>query len=183
MTSLLLLAFALAMDAFAVSLCQGAATRPTLPRALVLALAFGVAQAVMPLAGWALGVAFSDWIAAIDHWVAFVLLAAIGGKMAHEGLTGAPETGAAPLVGLPLLAAAVATSIDAAAAGITLPTLGVNIGLACLTIGVVTFALCVVGALGGARLGTRLGKRAEVLGGIVLIAIGTRILADHMGWW
>ncbi|WP_156679806.1 manganese efflux pump MntP family protein [Sphingomonas profundi] len=184
MITLLLLALALAMDAFAVSLAQGASVRPGMRGAARLALAFGVAQAVMPLAGWALGIAFAGLIEAVDHWIAFVLLGAIGLKMVREGL--APEEAdappAAPLGGGALLMAAIATSIDAAAAGVTLPTIGSPVALAVAVIGIVTAVLCFAGALLGARIGARIGKPAEIAGGLVLIGLGCRILAQHMGW-
>jgi manganese efflux pump family protein len=182
MISLLLLALALAMDAFAVSLCQGCATRPGISGATRMALAFGGAQAVMPLLGWGLGTLFAGAIDAIDHWVAFVLLGALGIKMAWEGFQPLDDCPPVPLAGRALFAAAIATSIDAAAAGITLPTIGVNIGVSVAVIGLVTAVLCFVGALGGARLGTVLGKRAEVLGGVVLMGLGVHVLAQHMGW-
>lgn len=183
MIALLVLAFALAMDAFAVSLCQGASARPSYVQALPMAGAFGLAQAVMPVGGWLLGAAFATAIAAYDHWVAFVLLAALGIKMAKEGFEPAEPCPPALIGGRTLFVAAIATSIDAAAAGITLPTLGVPITLACAVIGGVTAALCYGGALSGARLGTALGKKAEVAGGVALILLGLRILAQHMGWF
>jgi putative Mn2+ efflux pump MntP len=178
--TLLLLAVALATDAFAVSVCQGAATQPRVGGAARLAVAFGLAQAVMPLLGWGLGRLFAGEIEAIDHWLAFLLLLALGAKMIREGLTRDEDCPPDPLAGRALLAAALATSIDAAAAGITLETLGVPVGLACAAIGMVTAALCFVGALFGARIGIRFGDRAEVGGGIVLIALGISILFDHI---
>lgn len=183
MIALLVLAFALAMDAFAVSLCQGAAARPTPAHALPMAGAFGLAQAVMPIGGWLLGTAFATAITAYDHWIAFGLLAILGIKMAKEGFEPVAPCPPALIGGRALFAAAVATSIDAAAAGITLPTLGVPILLSCLVIGGVTAILCFGGALSGARLGTALGKKAEVLGGLVLVLLGVRVLGQHMGWF
>lgn len=183
MIALFLLAVALAMDAFAVSLCQGASARPSYAQALPIAGAFGLAQAVMPAGGWLLGTAFAGVIASVDHWVAFVLLAGLGIKMAKEGFEPAPPCPPALIGGRALFVAAIATSIDAAAAGITLPTLGVPILLACFVIGGVTALICYGGAVSGARLGTALGKKAEVAGGAVLVLLGTRILAEHMGWF
>ncbi len=183
MIALLMLALALAMDAFAVSLCQGAAARPSPVMALPMAGAFGLAQAVMPVGGWLLGTAFAGVIASVDHWVAFVLLAGLGIRMAKEGFAPVEECPPGLIGGRALFAAAIATSIDAAAAGITLPTLGVPVLLACAVIGGVTAVLCYGGALSGARLGAALGKKAEVAGGGVLILLGTRILAQHMGWF
>ncbi len=191
MLTLVVLALALAADAFAVALCQGAAARPGAGRAIGIAAAFGAAQVVMPLGGWALGTIFAGAIDAYDHWIAFGLLSFLGIRMAKEGLAPAPAHDPAadplgppePLAGHALLIAAIATSIDAAAAGITLPTLGIPVIAACLTIGGVTAALCYIGVLAGAAIGTRLGKRAEVAGGVVLVLLGVRILGVHSGWW
>ncbi|MBC7986470.1 MAG: manganese efflux pump [Sphingomonadaceae bacterium] len=179
MASLLILAFALAMDAFAVAVAQGVTARVRVAQALWIALAFGVAQGAMPLVGWELSNASARWIAAVDHWIAFVLLGAIGVKMIHESRR-EQGRGSQRLSGLGLLAAAVATSIDAAVAGITLPLLGLPITVSCVTIGAVTAALCFVGALAGGKLGARAGPRAELIGGIVLIGLGTRILIEHL---
>lgn len=181
MTTLLLLAFALAMDAFCVSVAQGASVRPGWGGALRMALAFGVAQGVMPLVGWGLGQAFAGVIERVDHWIAFVLLAAIGGKMIHEAFDD-DDAPAAALSGMGLLTAAFATSVDAAAAGITLPTLGLPVGLAVGTIGAVTALLCLFGARAGGAIGARAGRKAEVIGGVVLIGLGLRILLQHTGW-
>lgn len=145
--------------------------------------AFGLAQGVMPAFGWALGVALAGVIEAVDHWIAFILLGFLGLKMMYEGLQ--PGTGEAScaLDGRALFIAAVATSIDAAAAGVTLPTLGLPVILSCVTIAIVTGVFCVFGVLSGARLGQRFGKRAEIAGGLVLIAIGTNTLGTHLHWF
>jgi putative Mn2+ efflux pump MntP len=180
MILLLLLAFALASDAFAVALVQGAAVRPGIAGAGRIALAFGIAQALMPLFGWGLGIVFQGTIEAVDHWIAFVLLGALGLKMIHEGFGKDPEGAPALLSGKRLIGAAVATSIDAAAAGVTLPTLGFPIVLACAVIGGITAALCFAGALFGRQLGTRFGHYAEIAGGLVLIALGVKILVEHL---
>ena len=179
--TLLLLALALAMDAFAVAVCNGAKTRPGLAGALPIGLTFGAAQGLMPLAGWALGTTFAGAIDAWDHWIAFALLGLLGIKMIGEGLDTGDESGDRPLAGRALLVAAIATSIDAAAAGLTLDTLGVPVMLACLAIAGVTALLATIGALFGAAIGTRFGKRAEIAGGLVLIGIGLRIVAEHTG--
>jgi len=177
--SLLALALGLAMDAFAVSVAQGASRRST-RGALRIGAAFGVAQGLMPLIGWALGAAFEGAIREIDHWVAFVLLGLLGMKMLREGLSGEAATPAPALIGWALLGAAVATSIDAAAAGITLPMIGAPIAIACAVIGLVTAALCVAGVRIGAAYGARLGKLAEIAGGTLLILIGAKILIQHL---
>lgn len=178
MLGLVGLALALAMDAFAVSLAQGAAGRVRLGEALKLALAFGVAQGVMPLIGWGLGTAFAGWIEAVDHWIAFGLLSLLGLNMIRAARKGTQATGR--LAGWALFAAAIATSIDAAVAGITLPLLGVPVLLAGAMIGGVTAALCLIAAFGGVHLGRHLGSRAELAGGIVLIALGAKILVEHL---
>jgi putative Mn2+ efflux pump MntP len=169
-----------------VALGQGAAARARVwQTALVVGLAFGMAQAVAPLLGWALGVAFSALIEAWDHWIAFGLLVLIGAKMIWEGNRSDPPGEASDpgkeriATGWTLLGLAVATSIDAAAAGITLPTLGAPIFLSIATIGLVTFALSFAGVWIG-RTGTRaFGSNAEIIGGLILIVIGAKVLIDH----
>lgn len=171
----------LSMDAFAVSLGQGAASSSSrrLAHALTLGLLFGFAQAVMPLVGWGLGVAFHEAFKAVDHWVAFFLLAFLGGAMIRAGM----KEGSTPPVmacGWKLAALALATSIDAAAAGITLTMLGMPILTACALIGLITFSLTVAGVLLGRAAGMRLGSIAEVAGGVILIALGGKILVEHL---
>ena len=185
MTTVVLLALALAMDAFAAAVGEGAAARPRpgTARALGVGLAFGAAQALMPLAGWGLGLAFTAVVRELDHWIAFVLLAVIGARMLHAGLVpqaAEPDARGTRRGGWGLLATALATSIDAAAAGVTLPVLGQPVLLACAIIGAVTFVLSSAGVLIGAVAGALVGRRAEVLGGVVLIGIGTKILIEHL---
>lgn len=181
--SLLLLAFSLAADAFAVSLAQGAAAGPRPTRtALRCGLAFGVAQGIMPLLGWSLGVAFAGMIEVIDHWIAFILLAFIGGKMLLEGVRGRAHEGERPekvATGWALAGLAVATSIDAVAAGFTLPTLGAPILISAAAIAVVTFATSAGGVWIGKLGAGSLGWKAEVTGGLILIGIGVKALIDH----
>ena len=153
MTALFLLALALAADAFAVSIARGAGGPHSLTRALETGLAFGAAQGIMPLLGWGLGALFAGWLAAIDHWIAFGLLTVLGGRMlmaarsdedeADDGVEPAGISRRAHL--LALFAAAVATSIDAAAAGLTLDLFGLPVWLSCLLIALVTGAVCVPG--------------------------------------
>jgi manganese efflux pump family protein len=176
---LVALAAALAADAFAVALCQGAVARPGVRDAVRIGTAFGLAQAVMPLIGWAAGVAFASVIRDVDHWVAFGLLAVLGGRTLRDGLRDEPGD-CTILSGWALLGAAVATSIDAAAAGVTLPSLGANVAVACAVIGGVTLGLCAAGVFLGAAGGQRLGKRAEIVGGILLLLIGTKVLIQHV---
>lgn len=185
--TIFLLALALSMDAFAAALSQGAAAhpRPGLAGALRVGLAFGLAQGLMPLLGWSLGLAFAPVIRDVDHWVAFGLLVLIGGHMVQVGLStrdgSAAERPSLPLArGWPLLAAAVATSVDAAAAGVTLSFLDQPVGQACAVIGLVTLALSTAGVLIGRMAGALAGRRAEIAGGLVLIGIGTKILVEHL---
>jgi putative Mn2+ efflux pump MntP len=186
MAALLLLALALAADAFAVSLVRGAAGPHSVVRALECGAAFGVAQGLMAALGWLLGELFAVWIQTIDHWIAFVLLALLGGRMIRAAFADeeedVPEEGPDWSSHLwSLLAAALATSVDAAAGGLTLELFEAPVWLSCLVIGGVTALVCVVGYWFASRLGARLGRVAEAVGGVVLIALGVKILVDHIG--
>jgi manganese efflux pump family protein len=180
MTEALLLALALAMDAFAVALTQGARFRPDARGALAIALTFGLFQAVMPLAGWGIGAVAFAYVEAVDHWIAFGLLAFLGVRMlgGHVG----EEEASHALTGKALLIAGVATSVDALAAGITLPALDAAPLTAAALIGLVTFALSGVGVALGRIAGDRWGAWAERAGGVILIALGCKILAEHTGY-
>lgn len=185
MASVVVLALALATDAFAAAVSRGASSRgqSRFPLAMRVGLAFGFAQAVMPLAGWTLGVAFDRWMRDFDHWVAFVLLVAIGIHMLWASAHPDPQAGAAPgrTGGWALATTAFATSIDAGAAGVTLPLLDPPVPISCAIIGAVTFVVSSVGIYVGAAAGGALaGRRAEVLGGVVLIALGIKILVEHV---
>ena len=177
MFALFLLALALSMDAFAAALSQGAAGAGR-GAALRIGAAFGFAQGAMPLLGWGLGLAFARALQAVDHWIALVLLSALGLKMLREAFAGAD---AAPkqLAGWALFTCAIATSIDAAAAGLTLPTLGIPILVAVAAMGATTAILSYGGVLAGRAAGQRLGRYAEVAGGLILIGIGLKIFIDH----
>ena len=169
------------MDAFAVSLVRGSTGPRSLSRALEMGLAFGLAQGLMPLLGWGLGLAFTDAFRRFDHWIAFSLLVVLGGRMLVEALSSQGDTAAGHhgrLLGL--LTAAFATSVDAAAAGLALPMLGTSIPLACATIGATTALLCTAGYIAGAHASQRAGKGAEFLGGLVLIGLGIKILVEHL---
>ena len=183
MTALLLLALALSMDAFAAALSRGATARLKTGDALVAGLAFGVAQGLLPLIGWGLGLAFTSIVRDVDHWIAFVLLSLIGVRMVKAGMrrqTPPREALQAAAHWRGLATMALATSVDAAAAGVTLPMLEVPVLVSCAIIGAVTFVLSTVGGLAGAAAGARLGRRAEVLGGLVLIGLGVKILIEHL---
>ena len=179
MLEVILLAAALAMDAFAVALVHGAVARPGWAGALTVGLAFGLAQGLMPLFGWSLGQAFAGPVEAFDHWIAFALLGGIGVKMIHDAAAGGPEATVA-LAGWGLLTAAVATSVDAAAAGVTLPALGAPVGVSVVTIGLLTAALCVLGVRIGRGAGAKLGRWAGLAGGVALIGLGAKILVEHL---
>jgi|TARA_R110000787_G_scaffold283515_1_gene396422 putative Mn2+ efflux pump MntP len=173
------LAAGLAMDAFAVAVAQGAAGHNSLFHATRTGAAFGVAQGVMPFLGWALGIAFVSQISAYDHWIALILLSGLGIKMLWEALGRNGNDPAPSLSGWALGAAAIATSIDAFAAGITLPALGLPVLLTCIAIGILTALLSGLGVLIGAMASSRIGKYAEVAGGVLLVALGIKIFVEH----
>jgi len=180
--TLLGLALALAMDAFAVALGT-AVTSPGLTRGHLFRLSwhFGLFQALMPIIGWLAGLTVQKWIVSFDHWIAFGLLCFIGGRM----LWGAfhPDDQAErsdPTRGWSLVMLSVATSIDALAVGLTLAMLNVSIWFPALLIGLVAGVLTIVGILLGRRLGQQWGRRVEVLGGLILIGIGVKILTEHL---
>lgn len=175
------IAFALAMDAFAVSIASGAAYKQLRVRhALRMAVFFGGFQALMPLVGALAGLSFKEYIADYDHWVAFFILAAVGGKMIYESfkITEA-EKNSSPSNILVLLALSVATSIDALAIGITLSLVAGSIVIEVIVIGLVTFMLSYIGVMLGKRFGHIFENKIEAIGGLVLIALGVKILLEH----
>ena len=179
---LFILAVGLSMDAFAVSVCKGLAMKQAPIKAqLVCGAWFGGFQAIMPLIGYYLGTLFIDAISAIDHWIAFGLLVLIGVNMLREALgKDEEETPDADLSVKTMFIMAVATSIDALAVGISLASVS-NIYLAVLLIGLTTFVLSAVGVKVGTIFGSRYEKKAEVVGGIILILLGFKILLEHLG--
>lgn len=184
----LLLGVGLAMDAFAVSICKGLATRKVNKKqAVIIALFFGGFQAIMPVIGWLLCKGFQTYIEAFDHWIAFALLAFIGMKMIIETLSEKEEDIVVEKMDPPLdmkemFMLAIATSIDALAVGISLAALDRPIVESATIIGVVTFIISIVGVYIGNFFGNRYKKRAELAGGIILVLIGVKILCEHMGW-
>lgn len=180
--TLLGLALALAMDAFAVALGTGAVlTRLTGRHLFRLGFHFGLFQALMPVIGWLAGQTIIQWVSAWDHWIAFSLLALIGGRMIHEACSDEEKTeDRDPTKGLSLVLLSIATSIDALAVGFSLSVIGVSIWLPSLIIGLVAGILTVVGMLMGGRIGDRWGSRVEIFGGVILICIGLKILAEHL---
>ena len=184
----LLIGIGLSMDAFAAAVCQGLRMRKLrYGNAMIIALFFGGFQALMPFLGWALGIHFEEYIVSVDHWIAFGLLAFLGGKMLFDVIRGgededckcAADSGILDLKELFLLA--IATSIDALAVGISFAFLQVKIGSAVSLIGVTTFILVFLGVLIGHRFGAKYKNKATVAGGVILILIGVKILLEHLG--
>ncbi len=183
---LLLIGVGLSMDAFAVAICKGLGmSRLNMKQAAVIALFFGAFQAIMPFIGWAAGSWLADLITPIDHWVAFVLLAFVGGKMLwdafHEQDDDDPDEMDAKLDLKELLMLAIATSIDALAVGITFAFLQVSIVPSITIIGCTTFVISFAGVAVGHIFGARFEKPATIVGGVVLILIGVKILLEHLG--
>jgi len=187
---LFLIAVGLSMDAFAVAICKGLSMRKVRLRASVtVGLYFGIFQGLMPLIGFLLGRGFAEYIVTFDHWVAFVLLAIIGGKMIHgawqqkdvedviDESRDSPDSSLAFSVMFP---AAIATSIDALAIGVGFAFLQVSIVPAVSFIGAVTFTLSAIGVYLGSVFGSRFKVRAEIAGGIILVLIGVKILVEHL---
>ncbi|MBR4096457.1 MAG: manganese efflux pump [Oscillospiraceae bacterium] len=180
-----LIGIGLSADAFSVAVCKGLnMCRLNLKHGYIIALFFGGFQAVMPLIGYLLGTNFASYIEQFDHWIAFVLLSFIGGKMAIEAIRDKDEdeeekTDVLKIGELTVMA--IATSIDALAVGITFAFLKVNILLSVLLIGVTTFALSLGGVLIGNKFGAKYKSKAELAGGIILVLIGVKILLEHLG--
>ena len=181
---LMMLAIGLSMDAFAVSICKGLSMKKAgLWEGMICGVWFGGFQAIMPVIGFFLGTLFAKQIEAFDHWVAFILLALIGGNMLKEAFSKCDccEEHDADLSVKTMFVMAVATSIDALAVGISLAMAGnVNIWMAMALIGVVTFLMCTAGVKIGNIFGSRYEKKAEAAGGIILILLGLKILLEHL---
>jgi putative Mn2+ efflux pump MntP len=181
--SVLGIAVGLAMDAFAVAIAVSVKLRKASGRQLFrLSFHFGWFQFMMPVVGWLAGASLADWLGAWDHWIAFGLLAFIGGKMIYESFTQFEEAGREgdPTRGASLVLLSVATSIDALAVGFSFAMLKVAVWTPALVIGAVAGLLTLLGMHIGSRLGARLGKRMEFVGGLVLIGIGAKILIEHL---
>jgi len=180
---LFLIAAGLSMDAFAVAVCTGLSSRERLfKKAVIVGLYFGFFQAAMPLIGYLIGAQFADAISAFDHWIAFVLLLFIGGKMIFESFK--KEDGKvadASLKPSKMLPLALATSIDALAVGVSFAFLSVDIVPAISFIGAVTFLLSMAGVKIGSLFGTKFKSKAELAGGVILVLMGAKILMEHMG--
>jgi manganese efflux pump family protein len=177
------IAIGLAMDAFAVSIAVGLTLKQvSLRQTFRLSYHFGLFQALMPIIGWLAGRSIAQWIGPVDHWVAFGLLTAIGGKMIYEAVKDEEHEGERkdPTKGASLVVLSVATSIDALAVGLSLALLGVAIWYPALVIGLVALGFTAVGLHLGKRFGALLGRRMEIVGGVILILIGVRILVEHL---
>lgn len=180
---IILIAVSLAMDAFAVSICKGLSMKKMdCKKAIIIALYFGIFQGGMPLIGYFLGVGFEESIRFIDHWIAFGLLAFIGGNMIKEALSKKEDDEVDDSVDFKtMIVLAIATSIDALAVGVTFAFLNVNILLAASLIAIITFVISCVGVKLGNVFGDKYEKKAELAGGIVLVLIGLKILLEHLG--
>jgi putative Mn2+ efflux pump MntP len=180
--SLFAVALALAMDAFAVAVVSGLTLHPVTRRQVFrLAFHFGLFQALMPVVGWATGRLLYRFIEAFDHWVAFALLGFVGGRMIWGALRAREEQARTdPTRGWDLMVLSVATSVDALAVGLSLAVIGAEIVVPAVVIGLVAAALTAVGLTVGGWVGLAWGKRFEVLGGLILIGIGARIVYQHM---
>jgi len=183
LSATLLLAFGMSMDAFAASIGKGATLhKPKLSEALRTGLIFGAIETLTPLIGWALGMLASQFVLEWNHWIAFTLLVFLGGRMVIEGIRNDIDEDETPVRrhGFWLLVTtAIATSLDAMAVGVGLAFLQVSILTTALAIGCATFIMSTLGIMVGRFIGPLLGKRAEILGGVVLIGIGVQILWNH----
>jgi len=182
--NLLALAAALAMDAFAVAVVAGLTLESlTKRRVFRLSFHFGLFQGLMPTIGWIAGIAVQEYIAAFDHWVAFGLLVLVGGRMIYNAAWGdekEPEVPADPTKGWSLVLLSVATSIDALAVGISLAFIGSTIFVPVLIIGIVAAGFTILGMFLGRRIGSAWGRKIEIVGGIILIAIGIKIVLEQL---
>lgn len=184
---LFLLGVGLSMDAFAVSVCKGLGMKKlNKKQALIIGLYFGGFQALMPFVGWLLGSQFQKYITSIDHWIAFILLGFIGGKMMIEAVREWNEEEVVDVMDAPIdhknmLVLAVATSIDALAVGITFAFLGTPIVEAITIIGITTMGISIAGVVVGNFFGSRYKSKAEFIGGLILVLLGLKILLEHLG--
>lgn len=180
---LLLIAVGLSMDAFAVSITEGLCIKNRLGlRPVITGLCFGFFQAIMPLIGYALGYSFAHMIENFDHWVAFILLSIIGGKMIYESFKTEPENETCDIEinYRKLLTLGIATSIDALAVGLSFAFLKVQLVPALITIGITTFIISIIGVIIGFKLGNKFQRIAEAGGGFILVLIGIKILVEHL---
>ena len=179
---LILLSIGLGMDAFAVSICKGISMKKmNWKKAIIIGLYFGIFQAVMPVIGYFLGTTFERFITYVDHWVAFILLVGIGINMVKEAFDKESENRNDNVDMKTMLVLSIATSIDALAIGITFACLKIHIVMPVITIGLITFIISVIGVKIGNQFGDKYGKKAEIMGGVILILLGIKILLEHLG--
>lgn len=180
-SGIIVIAIGLAMDAFAVSICKGLSMRKmNWKKGIIIGLYFGIFQGVMPLLGYLLGVGFKDKVEGIDHWIAFILLLAIGINMIKEAFSKEDECTNDSINFKEMVVLAIATSIDALAVGITMAFLNVNIMISILIITAITFIISIIGVKIGNIFGDKYEKKAEFSGGIILILMGIKILLEHL---
>ena len=177
-----LIGIGLSMDCFAVSLALGSTTKSGLTRAaFIIASFFGAFQAGMTVLGWIAGISVIGFISAYDHWIAFILLLVVGGKMIGESISGEEEEAPIDVLRtLPLIALSLATSIDALAVGVSFGVLRNAVLIPALVIGIVCGAISFAGVILGEQLEDLLGNKMEIIGGLILILIGVKILAEHL---
>ena len=179
---IIVIAIGLAMDAFAVSICKGLSMKKIdWKKAIIIAVYFGAFQALMPVLGYFLGSTFSVFVQKVDHWIAFILLSIIGVNMIKESTDDEVEKRNDNVDFKTMVVLAIATSIDALAVGVTFAFFEVNILLAILIIGIITFILSIFGVIIGNKFGDKFQNKAELAGGIILIIIGVKILLEHLG--
>ncbi len=182
MIGIILIAIGLAMDAFAVSVCKGLSMKKiSIKKLLIIALYFGIFQALMPVIGYFLGESFENLVTSIDHWIAFILLLFIGINMLKEAFGKSEDDNKNDDTGFKtMIILGLATSIDALAVGITFAFLEINIFVIATIIGVITFIISAIGVVIGNKFGDKYEKKAEILGGVILILIGIKILLEHL---
>lgn len=178
-----LLSMSMSTDALAAAVGRGASNRPSLTKAMRAGAVFGVIEALTPIIGWSLGLVAASFVQQVDHWIAFSLLGVVGGKMIFDAAWRREEEAHIPTKSraMALIATAIGTSLDAAAIGVGLAFIGANIWVIAMSIGLTTFLFTTVGMLIGSAVGSRFGKWAEIVGGSILIAIGSAILLEHLG--
>lgn len=182
LVEIILISIALAMDAFAVSVCKGLSLKKmSWKKAFIVGLYFGGFQALMPLIGFLLGSTFEAIVTNVDHWIAFILLVFIGGNMIKESFEEDSENRNDDLSVKTMIILAIATSIDALAVGITFAFLKVNVFLAITLIGIITFAISALGVKIGNKFGDKYEQKAELVGGVILVLMGIKILIEHLG--
>ena len=182
MIGIILIAVGLAMDAFAVSVCKGLSMKKiSIKKLLIIAVYFGVFQALMPVIGFFLGESFESLVTSIDHWIALILLSFIGINMLKEAFGKSEEDNKNDDTSFKtMIILAIATSIDALAVGITFAFLEINIFVIATIIGVITFIISAIGVIIGNKFGDKYEKKAEIFGGVILILMGIKILLEHL---